>query len=255
MRAAGVEQFRRIASWGVPVVLVGAYLFLIYTIGASFTVSMFALLLLGIALVLWFLFRELATHAAISRLISVGEPDEVGSRARNAIDHRFTRRGKLPFRVYEAVGLGQRGQWHESLAALAEVGPDAAVAWRLAASAARIAAQTELGDAAAARAVLDQEVAPLAPKAGAPAQVLMRECEARVSYAEGARGVARPLFRAIADDVRIGPAQRAAARFYLARCLVADGDRDAARLELEEARRLAAKTWVKAAADAELAAL
>ena len=244
-----IDFLRRIAGWLVPTVLTGVYIGLIEVMDASFGVSMIALAGLAMVLLLWFFFRELATHAALSRLVAVGEPDELVAKARNAIDHRFTRRGKLPFRIYEAIGLGLRGQWRESLAALADLGAGGAAGWRLYAAAARIAALTELGDAPAARAVLDGEVAPLARRAGAAGHIVMRDCEARVAFAENARSVARPLFRAIADDVRLGPAQRATARLYLGRCLAADGDRDAARSELEEASRLAPRTWVRAAAE------
>jgi hypothetical protein len=240
-----------VASWAVPLVVIGAYLGLILTMDTSVTIAMFVLLGGLIVLVLWFLFRELAAHAAISRSIAVGEPDDVVSRARSAIDHRISRRGQTPFRIYEAIGLGLRGQWAESLASIPALDAKVAERWRLLAAATRIAAATELGDPTIARRAME-EIPPLARRLGPSADVVVRECQARVRFVEGDHAGARPLFAALAEDVRLGPAPRAAALYYSARC---EDDPARARTFLERARGLAPKTWVKPAAEERLASL
>lgn len=234
-------------SWAVPVVLVLAYLFLVYNLQTSLSISLLVFAGGAVVMCVWFLFRGLAAHAAISRGIAIGEPDEVVARARAAIDHRFTRRAKLPFRVYEAIGLGLRGQWEQSLEAIDAIGavPDK---WRLLAGVAQIAAATELADAAKARKALD-EITPLATRLGRAADLTLRECRARVRFVEGDLAGAGPLFRALADDIRLGPAPRAAALYYAARCTE---DTDEARTLYERAMGLAPKTWIKAAASDQL---
>jgi hypothetical protein len=242
---------RAVASWAAPIVLTGAYVGLIATMRPSLTISLFVLLGLLCVLVLWFLFRELAAHAAITRAIAVGEPDDVVGRARDAIDHRFSERARRPFRIYEAVGLGLRGQWEDSVAALSAAGIPTAPAWKLLAASARIAAATELGNATAARVAL-ADVTVASRRLGWRADVVARDCQARVRFAEGDRAGALELFRALAGDVRVGPAVRAAALYYAGRCQL-DDDRVAAERDLAAAAKLAPRTWVKAAAEAALA--
>jgi hypothetical protein len=239
----------RLTGWLVPSVLLAAYGFLIYTMNASMAIALLSLAGLGCVLVIWFVFRELAAHAAITRAIAIGEPDEVVSRARSAIDHRLTRRGQVPFRIYEAIGLGLRGEWERSRAAIAEVDPTGA-GWRLLAAVTRIAAATELADPDAARAAME-DVTLLHRRLGPPVDLTVRECQARVRFACGDLVDAWSLFEALVDEVRLGPAPRAAALYYAGCC---DEDPARARTYFERARGLAPKTWVKAAAEARLGA-
>jgi hypothetical protein len=232
---------RLVGSWAVPLVVLGAYAFLVYTIDPPMTAALITFVVFLIVICIWFMFRELTAHAAIARAIAVGEPDDVVTRARNAIDHRLRARAKLPFRIYEAIGLGLRGQWAESIATIDEVAVDGLKrSWQLAAAAARVAAATELGDAAAARAAF-AKVTALAP----PTDMVRRECEARLAYVEGDRARAKPLFAALSSDIRLGPSARAAALYYAGRC---EDDPAAARTLFERAIGLAPKTWIKAAA-------
>lgn len=234
-------------SWAVPIVLALAYLFLVYNLETSLSISLLVLAGGAVVLAVWFLFRGLAAHAAISRAIAVGEPDDVVTRARHAIDHRFTRRSKLPFRVYEAIGLGLRGQWEQSLEVIDAIG-DAPAKWRLLAGVAQIAAATELADRERARKAMD-EVTPLASRLGRAADLTLRECRARVRFVDGDLAGAGPLFKALSDDIRLGPAPRAAALYYTARCTE---DTEEARTLYERAMGLAPKTWIKAAASEQL---
>jgi len=235
------KTIRLFGSWAVPLVIAAAYLFLIETIDPSLTVALLTLAGLLCVLVLWFLFRGLAAHAAITRAIAVGEPDEVVTRARNASDHRYTRRGRMPFRIYEAIGLGLRGEWAASLAALeGTIDERSKPPWRLLVATARVAAATALGDAPAARTAFD-----VVKALARPTDVCLKECEARVLYVEGDRAGAGALFRALADNIRLGPAPRAAALYYAGRC---EDDAAAARTLFERAIGLAPKTWIKAAA-------
>lgn len=238
---------RLFSSWAVPLVVFGAYLFLIETIGASLTVTLITFVVFLCVVVLWFMFRELAAHAAIARAIAIGEPDEVLTRARAAIQHRLTARGKLAFRVEEAVGLGLRGEWAASIAALdALAGAALKPAWRVVAATARVHAATELGDAAAARAAAADVTA-----GTRPIDIVRRECEARVAFVEGDHARAGALFRALGSEIRLGPAPRAAALYYAGRCAQATGGDDARSL-FERAIALAPRTWIKAAASAQL---
>jgi hypothetical protein len=243
--------FGILTSWWIPIFVALLYVFFLITARAPLEIAAFAAIGFGIVIVLWVMFRELAVHAAVSRAIAIGDPDDAIARARAAVERRFTTRGKAPFVIYEAIGVGMRGAWRDALAVLDRAAPRGAGArtWHLLRAATRIAAHTELGDAAAARAIYDRDVAPVIRHLRGPGvDVLARECDARVRFVEGDHAGALPIFRALADDIRLGPASRAAALLYASRCAAATGDALAAERDRAAAAKLAPKTWVATAA-------
>jgi uncharacterized protein HemY len=196
---------------------------------------------------LWNLMRELRAHATATRAAAVGEPDELIDFARGQIGRRLTQRSRAPFYVYLGLGHHLRGEWEPAIEALDEAAQYRALkpAWKLLAATARVGVLVERGDTTRAREVYDREVAPSARRmAGPGVQLLTAEAEARVRFAEGDVAGTRPLFEKMSGDVRLGPATRAVAHWYAARCADAAGDRDAADRHFADAARLAPKTFV-----------
>jgi tetratricopeptide (TPR) repeat protein len=196
---------------------------------------------------LWNLMRELRAHATATRAAAVGEPDELIDFARAQIGRRLTQRSRAPFYVYLGLGHHLRGDWDPAIEALDQAAQYRALkpAWKLLAATARVGVLVERGDTARAREIYDREVAPSARRlAGPGVQLLTAEAEARLRFAEGDATGTRPLFEKMSGDVRLGPATRAVAHWYAARCADAAGDRDAAARHFADAAKLAPKTFV-----------
>ena len=196
---------------------------------------------------LWNLMRELRAHASATRAAAVGDPDELIKTANEQIARRFTQRSRAPFYVYLALGHEQKGEWDQAIAAL-----DRALeyrplkpAWRLLAACARTGVLVEQGDAAAARTIYDAQVVPASQRlAGPGARLLALEAEARVKFAEGDIAAVAPLFQRMSSDIRLGPATRAVAHWYAARCADKSGDAEAAERHYASAAKLTPNTYV-----------
>lgn len=196
---------------------------------------------------LWNLMRELRAHASATRAAAVGEPDELIELASGQIARRLTQRSRAPFYVYLALGHQLRGEWDPAIAALDEAAAYRSLrpAWKLLAATARVGVLVERGDVGGARTIYERDVAAVARRmAGPGVQLLVAEAEARVRFAEGDHAGARPLFERMSGDVRLGPATRAMAHWYAARCADRSGDRDAAARHFGDAARLAPKTFL-----------
>jgi hypothetical protein len=199
---------------------------------------------------LWALMRDLRAHASATRAAAVGEPDELIDLATANIERRVTVRSRTPFYVYLALGHQLRGDWDATLAALAHADayPQLKPAWKLLAATARIGTLVEQGDAAGARAIYDRDVVAATRRLSGPGvQLLTREAEARVRFAEGDVAGAAPLFERMSKDIRLGPATRAMAHWYAARCAERGGAADAAAVadrHYADAAKLAPKTFV-----------
>jgi tetratricopeptide (TPR) repeat protein len=241
--------FRIVDSLVIPLVLVLTWVILVLTADIRGLPLIVTLLAFGMVMLLWATYRELRTHAAASRMAANGEPDQLLALADRELARRLWPRGKVPFHLYRSMAYALAGDGDEARRALDAthldlLGSRARRQWGILHAAQRIALLGEAGDAAAARRALDDDLRPMLRFVpGAGAAVIAREAEARVLFAEGQLDDARPLFEQLAKDVRLGPAPRAIARHFAARC-VAASDPDAARGMFEEAARLAPKTWV-----------
>jgi tetratricopeptide (TPR) repeat protein len=196
---------------------------------------------------LWALMRDLRAHASATRAAAVGEPDELIELASENIERRMTARSRTPFYVYLAIGHQLRGEWDQALAALAQADayPRLKPAWKLLAATARVGTLVEKGDAKEARAVYDRDIVSATKRLSGPGvQLLAREAEARVRFAEGDVAGAAPLFDRMSNDIRLGPATRAMAHWYAARCAERTGATDAADRHYTDAAKLAPKTFV-----------
>jgi hypothetical protein len=244
-----------LGSLAVPVTMTAAYVILILVSDVAGVARWLLLLALGAVLVIWVLFRELRSHAAISRMLAVGEPDEVIRIAEAELGKRLTTKGKVPFWIYLAGGHELRGDWAEARLALDKT-PLAAVpartrdTWGLLHASYDVACRLETGDAAGARKVFDDVIAPAAKRTRGPGiELLVAEGTARLALVEGDPASARDTFQKLARDVRLGPAPRAIAHALAARAADALGDAAAADEHRAQARKLAPKTWMGRASE------
>src|SRR5439155_1452425 len=65
------------ASWLIPVMMMTAYGVLILTSDVDATGAAWEAIALGFVLVLWFLFRVLTEHAALSRAVDIGDAERL----------------------------------------------------------------------------------------------------------------------------------------------------------------------------------
>jgi hypothetical protein len=212
--------WRALGSWVMPVVMAVSYTFVVVTSDTDSSVQLAtraAWLSVGLAfvLVVWWLFKVLVGRAALARAAMVGD----GDRLREMVDYELARRrgaARAPYLVYRAFAHELGGEWPAALAALDEAGRALPPRVRLLAGCVRVAALVETGDVAAARAVLDTDVAAVRPHdhAGALDVAL---ATARVQLAENDRDGAAAALARIADDVRAAARVRAVARELLSR--------------------------------------
>jgi tetratricopeptide (TPR) repeat protein len=231
----------------IPVIIAGAFALLFIEGKPRGVAAILFCVATAVMIGLWNLMRELRAHATATRAAAVGEPDELIELARTQIARRLTQRSRAPFYVYLALGHQLRGDWDDATRALdraLEYRP-LKIAWRLLAATARLGIQVEQGDAAAARKTFDNQITPVAQRlAGPGVKLLAEEAEARVRFAEGDAAGAAPMFERMCGDVRLGPATRALAHWYAARCAEARGDRATADRHFADAAKLAPKTFV-----------
>jgi hypothetical protein len=230
----------------IPVIIAGAFSLLILEgrpTGIAFLLFCTAT---GVMIALWNLMRELRAHATATRAAAIGEPDELITFARDQIKQRLFARSRAPFYVYVGLGHQLRGDWDAAAAAFDEADTyGLKPAWWVLANTARVGLHVERGDAAGARKLFDERVMPAARRMRGPGvQLLIAEAEARVRFAEGELAAARPLFERMCKDVRLGPATRALAHWYAARCADAAGEADVAARHFADAAKLAPKTFM-----------
>jgi hypothetical protein len=251
---------RLFANIGVPLVVAGCFWALIATSEARGIAVWVALGAFLVVMGLWLAFRRLQMHASATRLIGAGQADEVIELARGQLEWRRTERGKAPFRIYLAWGYLLRGDLDEADRVLGQAAPGRAALDRLWATA-KIAALVERGTGGMspvrtvepdtvgeARRVYDRHIAPLLVGAPAPAvKLLADEASAKLRFAEGDAAGARPIFEKLCKEIRLGPASRAMAHWYAARCALVTGDRAGAAAHLDKAAALAPKTFLPVA--------
>lgn len=236
-----------IASWLIPGLMTLAYLILMATSDTDNTGKAWESIGLGFVLVLWWLFRLLTGHAAMSRAIAVGDAERVLELADRQL--RGRRRASVRSRVHvdRAIAFEIRGDWTAALAALdqadlTKVPPRS----RLLASTVRVAALVETGKPADARAAFESGLK--SPQRDPALIPLVKLAEARVLWSEGQRDAAIAMFTKLIDDVRAGTSTRGAAELYLSRMAAARGDAVAAQRHRALAVKLSPTTWVAKAA-------
>lgn len=234
---------RVLQSWGVPVAMTGVYAVLAWSSETDNTGKAWMAIGLGFVLVVWFIFRVLAEHAALARAVAVGDAARILELTRKQLARKKRPAVRAPYLVHQAFAHELRGDWPAARAALDEVRLDLLPPPRRAvlgvrAAAVRISTLIATGELTMARRVLDDELAPasaaLDPRFHAAAALDARLAQARVLAAEGQRAEARPALQRVLDDIRAGAAQRAIAHHCLA--TLATEPADAARHRAEIAR-------------------
>lgn len=234
-----------LASWLIPAIMTAAYIFLMYTSETDNTGKAWESVGLGFVFVLWFLFRVLTEHAAISRAVVVGD----AARVLELADHQLRRWHRAGVRarlhVCRALAFEIRGEWASALAALdrPEVA-NAAATWRHIAATVRVAALVETGRVADARAAYDAILTDRLAMFDSTLAPLARLAEGRLRWAEGDLDGAAAVLAKLVDDVRAGAGTRGAAHHYAALVAEARGDAAAAARHHARAAELAPASWV-----------
>lgn len=234
----------------IPVVLTLVYLAFVATSDMATVPALVTLFVFAFVLLLWSVFRELRIHADASRLAANGEPEGLLALADRELGRRLLAKSAVPFLIYRSMAHQMKGDWaaaEQALddARLEKLGSKTRRMWSLLHAEQRLALLARKGDAVAARKLLEGVIAQyLLFVRGAGAEVISREGTARVLLAEGKHDEARPLFEALARDVRLGPAIRAQCHHAIGQCLEADGDAEGAAAAFAQAAKLAPKTWM-----------
>jgi hypothetical protein len=242
-------------SWGVPVAMTGVYAVLAWSSGTSTTGKAWMAIGLAFVFVLWWLFRLLTEHAALSRAVAVGDSARVLELTERQLRKRKKPAARARYLVYRGLAHELRGDWAEALAAVDEARFDglsgsAKASWQLLAASVRIAALVETGKASEARRALDRELTPamrsLDRRLHGSAYVFGNLATGRVLAAEGARDEATSALQGVVDDIRAGAGLRATAHHYLAR--VSDDPAAIARHRAEIAKLVPdPAAWVRTA--------
>ncbi|MEZ4360560.1 MAG: hypothetical protein R3B48_10280 [Kofleriaceae bacterium] len=244
-----------LTGWPVPLFMALVFAALISTSDASLAGTLAATVGLVLVLLFWAMFREASLHAEVSRALAVGD----GAAAAALADRQLARRRgprRAPFEVYRALAHELRGEWSAIESLLGGEPASAAkfaggqASWRLVAACVRVGALAELGEVAAARALYDEVVAPRREALGERGSLPAVLTEGRLCFAEGELVRAREILTPLTRSIRLGPAQRAMAFHYLARC--AERGADAAETErlVAQAAALAPSSWFASLPDA-----
>lgn len=240
-----------LTSWPVPVFLLIIFAALISTSDASpagIGAAGFGLLLV---LLVWGMFREFSVHAELSRALAVGDGATALRLAEREIQRRGPRR-RGPFVVYRGMAQELAGEWSKVLDGLADARPETlrgtggGTSWQLVADCLRVAAWCELGQAAKARALFEEAVAPRASAAsgaGGTGGIFSQLTEGRLRFAEGALASAKERLTPLARNIRLGPAQRAMVFHTLARIAASEGAAAEAEKAFAQAAELAPASW------------
>jgi hypothetical protein len=238
---------RRLAViWVMPLIMVSGYVGLAITSESTHTAKAWMAIGCGFVIVIWFLVLTLASTAGLGRAVALGDPPRLRAICDRALASRRAAGDRAPFVVYRAFAAELEGDFAGALRELEALPPVVGrPPWALRAATIRVGALVETGQVAAARAVLEREVTPIAAREGPVGEALASLAAARVAWGEGALDQARVRLERLRRELRAGDAVRAMALAYAARCAAATGDPLAARLAAE-ARALAPGTWMAA---------
>jgi hypothetical protein len=237
-----------LTGWPVPVFMMLVFAALISTSDASNAGILAAGFGLLLVLLFWGMFREMSVHAEISRALSVGDGAMAARLAEVQLKKRSARR-RGPFAIYRAMAHELTGQWAEIEEDLAATKPEylrgtgGGASWQLVAECLRIGAWAERGEVAKARALYDEAVAPRVHAQGGTGGIYSQLTEGRLRFAEGDHATAQARLLPLTRNIRLGPAQRAVAFHYLARCAAAEGKAAEAEKLRSQAAALAPTSW------------
>ncbi len=227
-----------------PILVAGLYAALIITSGAGKTSRVVAALFMVVVLALWIAFRRLRVHAAASRWVAIGRPDELQKLVEREVPRRWTAGTRAPLHVFEAMGHNLAGEPEKAKQALARagirLGSKQLQGWQVLAAAADIHARTMLGDVKGAKDSYARGIATqrILPGSGI-LTLLAAECTARIALAEGDTARVKELVEPMTKDIRFGPAARAQVHALMAMALAREGDDEGARTHAAKARDLA----------------
>lgn len=229
-----------------PLLTAGLYAALILSSGAGGPSQAIAALFFVVVLGLWIAFRRLRVHAAASRLVAIGRPDEVAKLVEREVPRRWTSATKAPLHVFAAMGHNLAGEHEQARQALVtsgiKLGGKDLKGWQVLAAAADIHARTAMGDVKGAKESYARGIATAAMMPGSGIVALLAsEAEARIALADGDPARARELVAPMAKDIRLGPAARAQVHAIMAQALAAEGDAEGAQAQAAKARALAPK--------------
>ena len=212
-----------IQVWGVPLVMTGAYIMMMWSADTDNTGKAWMSIGLAFVFVIWFVFRLLTQDAALARAISVGDVARIKDVTARYLDTHHRPASRAPYLVARAIAHELQGEWTPALAALDEAKLAAMPAskratWELRAASTRVAALLGAGDLGEARRVLERDLAPDANHpAHSDAYLVANLAAGRVLAAEGKADEAAARLRRVSEDIRATAAMRAAVESALPR--------------------------------------
>jgi tetratricopeptide (TPR) repeat protein len=223
--------------------------------GVKIAVAVLASLIVGVLLVA----LDVRMTLGILRDLKSGRPSKVLDAVDALLPGRLTARSKAPLLIYRAVALSLQGKWGEALEILGRIEHDGLPrignnAWRLFYLAACFDCFVFSKQLERARSLFQTRLEPLARSVGTGAtEVLLDECRAILLFLDGASEEAQRLFAGLLDREDVPVVSVAYCQFFLGCIREERGDRSAADLCFEQARRLAPETFLPRSIDEVLA--
>lgn len=210
-----MERVKSIASWIAPPALMSlCYTVLALTSETDTTGKAWMAIGFMFVLILWMTFRLAVEGAGLSRALAVGDADKVLSITKKQLAKRGNDQVRAPYLIHQALAHELRGDSSAALAA-ADGAKPVAPHDKLLQTAVRMLALVEAGRVADARALmpeLDERAAATDRRLQIVAHHYAHLARARVLLAEGQGDAAKVELAKITDDIRAGHAIRGRAK-------------------------------------------
>jgi hypothetical protein len=211
-----IGRWANLASWILPLIgMAIAYAVLAWSSETDNTGKAWMAIGFGFVVVIWIVFRILVDQTALARAVAANETARILAITDKQLARKRGDAARAPALVYRAYAQESRGEHAAALTTLADAKPtDGGL--QLLAAALRVLALVETGDLAAARRVCDEEVEPRAAKLDlrlhAAPHIHANLARGRLLLAEGQRDQARMQLKRVIDDIRAGNPLRTRAR-------------------------------------------
>lgn len=210
-----MERVKSIASWIAPPLLMSlCYTILAITSETDTTGKAWMAIGFLFVLILWMTFRLAVEGAGLSRALAVGDADKVLALTKKQLAKRSNDQVRAPYFIHQALAHELRGDAAAALAS-AEAAKPVTPADKLLQTAVKMLALVDTGRAGDARALmpeLDERAAATDRRLQIVSHHYAHLARARVLLAEGQDDAAKVELAKIIDDVRSGHAIRVRAK-------------------------------------------
>lgn len=210
-----MERLKSIASWIAPPLLMSlCYTILAVTSETDTTGKAWMAIGFMFVLILWMTFRLAVEGAGLSRALAVGDADKVLAITKKQLARRSNDQVRAPYLVHQALAHELRGDSAAALAS-ADAAKPVAPADKLLQTSVKMLAlveSTRIADARALLGELDERAAATDRRLQIVAHHYAHLARGRLLLAEGQGDAARVELKKISEDIRAGHAIRARAK-------------------------------------------